>query len=494
MDYSSPEVLKLLEQLKIPELISTVLMWKTKHDDDFRDYEKDVRERIMNVEREVIALGLTALDVTVDELDVGGERFRLNPESSTKTYTCLAGDFTIERHLYRPAEGKGRSICPVELRAGMVGGTWTPAAAEVMAHSVTVMTPYEAEDLLAKLGGFTPSRSSLDRLPKSLSTLWESNRWEWENILRSQETTQSEADTVAISLDGIMVPMTDGKRTEKCNQARKKGKKPSGPNGYREAGCGTFSTYNSEGERLETIYYGRMPESKKPTLHEQLEAEASSYLQTATIANLVFQSDGAKDNWRILNSIKDSLQEQGVVGPETQVYRIADFFHAAEHLKAATDLYYGSDSVKSRTVWQELRLKLLEKEDGVNAVIQKLAYFRNRTPKRSKTRRKKLTTELAYFRSRREQMRYADFVEKGLPIGTGVTEAACKTLVTQRLKRSGMRWAISGGQGVLTLRSLLRSNRWDSGWELISSSYQQKIRMVTRIRHLEAIQDLPNAA
>ena len=91
-------------------------------------------------------------------------------------------------------------------------------------------------------------------------------------------------------------------------------------------------------------------------------------------------------------------------------------------------------------------------------------------------------------------MAYADFVAKGLPIGTGVTEAACKTLVTQRMKRSGMRWAMTGGQGVLTLRSLLQSARWERGWTLLAQSYRPKILAVKRFGHLELIRELDKAA
>ena len=47
-------------------------------------------------------------------------------------------------------------------------------------------------------------------------------------------------------------------------------------------------------------------------------------------------------------------------------------------------------------------------------------------------------------------MRYHALKEEGVAIGSGVVEAACKTLVVQRLKRSGMRWRIVGGQAVLT--------------------------------------------
>ena len=53
-----------------------------------------------------------------------------------------------------------------------------------------------------------------------------------------------------------------------------------------------------------------------------------------------------------------------------------------------------------------------------------------------------------------------------MPIGSGVTEAACKTLVKARLCGSGMKWTREGAQTVLTLRALLRStSRWASLWK-----------------------------
>jgi hypothetical protein len=61
----------------------------------------------------------------------------------------------------------------------------------------------------------------------------------------------------------------------------------------------------------------------------------------------------------------------------------------------------------------------------------------------------------------KEGMQYHAYKEEGLPIGSGVVEAACKTLVGERLKQSGMRWTNRGGQAILTLRGLLQSNRWE---------------------------------
>ena len=57
-----------------------------------------------------------------------------------------------------------------------------------------------------------------------------------------------------------------------------------------------------------------------------------------------------------------------------------------------------------------------------------------------------------------------------IAIGSGVVEAANKTLVTQRMKRSGMRWRIVGGQAVLTFRALIKSGRFERAWKALISA------------------------
>lgn len=59
-------------------------------------------------------------------------------------------------------------------------------------------------------------------------------------------------------------------------------------------------------------------------------------------------------------------------------------------------------------------------------------------------------------------MRYRHYSCQRLPIGSGITEAACKTVFTQRLKRSGMSWTLAGGQVILDLRVLWLSGVWDA--------------------------------
>ena len=71
---------------------------------------------------------------------------------------------------------------------------------------------------------------------------------------------------------------------------------------------------------------------------------------------------------------------------------------------------------------------------------------------------------LDYFEKNRQRMRYRYFREHGYFIGSGVVEAACKTIVAQRLKGSGMHWSEQGLSHILAIRTALLSNRYDQFW------------------------------
>jgi hypothetical protein len=77
-------------------------------------------------------------------------------------------------------------------------------------------------------------------------------------------------------------------------------------------------------------------------------------------------------------------------------------------------------------------------------------------------------------------MRYADCRAQGLPIGSGVVESACKMLVTQRMKNSGMRWGEQGGQAVLTARSWCLSDRFDRAWATLAT-YKTEVRVIAPV-------------
>jgi hypothetical protein len=424
---------------------------------DLEAFERELHELVAAMEAEVIGDELARHDVDVPAVVIDGVVHR-RVLRCEQEYLTAAGPVRVERSLYSTRDGEP-AMCPMELRAGIVEGHWTPRAARQAAWVVAHLVPQEGEALFDELGGMKPSKSSLDRLPKHLSSRWEAERERFERALRESEPIPKEAATVAVSLDGVMAPMKDGQRKQKRARAREEGKETRGPAGHEEVGCATLTLYDRDGERLQTVRMARMPETKKATLKQTLADELDAVRGARPDLQIVKLADGAKDNWTFLSGLPGQVQ-------------VADFYHAAEHLKSALAAAYGENDPKGDAQYEKLRHVLRHDDDGVEKVIRALVYLRNTHP-----RSRKLKTELGYFREHRHRMRYAEVAAKNLPIGSGVVEAACKTLVTQRLKRSGMRWRPDGGQAILTLRALIQSDRFDRGWHLLRTTYTKHVAL-----------------
>lgn len=435
---------------------------------DLEQYERELHERIMAIECELLSEELARYDVSAEQIEVAGKTCHA-VLTSNETYLSSAGPVTVTRHLYRPSGRGSKSICPLELRAGIVAGYFTPRAARQAAFITAQLTPGESEALFVELEGMRPSRASLDRLPKTLSAHWEEHRQEFEATLRAQETVPVEATVMAISVDGVMAPMKSGADQRNAKHTEP-GKHASGPSGYREIGCGTVVLYNADGARVQTVRYGRMPENKKASLQQQLSAEVSSIVALRPDLVRVHLADGAKDNWRLLDEVEQALN----LPPQTCV-KILDFYHACDHLKKGCDAAWGESTPRAKAEFERLRTLLKEAEQGADQVIRALKYQRDRA---RGNKRKRLEAELTYFRNQRLHTNYAEYLRQGLPIASGVVEAACKTLVTQRMKRSGMAWGMTGGQGILTLRSLIQSERWDAAWDLLRTDFCKPVRVL----------------
>lgn len=141
--------------------------------------------------------------------------------------------------------------------------------------------------------------------------------------------------------------------------------------------------------------------------------------------------------------------------------QIVDFHHAAERLGTLAELVYPRDSQD----WRRLRRKWVAKlwNGKIDALFTSV---RAALP----TRRRKLGEKaLEYFQTHRERMRYDHFRQRGFFIGSGVVEAACKTIVCQRFKCSGMHWSQRGLKYLLAIRTALLSNRYDEFWNWHSS-------------------------
>ena len=242
----------------------------------FEAFEVELGKAVRGLENELKSADLARYDVEADAVIVDGQTWRKCLEQQPKTSLSASGPITVARTLYRPADG-GKCICPLELRAGIIGGLYTPVLARQVAYLMGHMTSEETSQVFTELGISGPSSRSCDRLPKRLSAVWERHRASWEAALRQREVVPAETVVVAVSLDGVMVPDKEAQRQAKATReaAKQQGlaKQLRGPAGYREVGCGTVTLYDEEANRLDTVYYGRAPESKKKTLTAQLDAE-----------------------------------------------------------------------------------------------------------------------------------------------------------------------------------------------------------------------------
>jgi hypothetical protein len=430
--------------------------------EDFDHIEQELHRLFVAAEREALGRELSRFDLDVPQVEIDGERYDQVLRCET-TYNSAVGPVRVERSLYRHPSG-GHALCPLELNAGMIEGYWTPLAAKQASWAVAHLTPKESEELFDMLGNMTPSKSSLDRLPKVLSAHWEAHRGSFEATLREAESVPAEAVSIGVSLDGVMVPMKDGDRQGKRDQAQATGKSPSGPTGYQEVGCGTLSYYDRDGERLATRRMARMPESHKATLKTQLSAEVMSALIQRPELRVVKLADGTADNWSFLS---DTLP----FGDDC-----LDFYHASEYLSKALAAAYGESTPRYRERFETLSEVLRDDPQGADKVIRALCRLRARYP-----RREVLHKAVAYFREHRHRMPYARLRAQQLPIGSGVVEAACKTLVSQRLKRSGMRWREAGGQAILTFRAWCQSDRFDRAWSLLAATYKRPVELPRKV-------------
>ncbi|MEM1122056.1 MAG: hypothetical protein AAGJ18_16520 [Bacteroidota bacterium] len=191
------------------------------------------------------------------------------------------------------------------------------------------------------------------------------------------------------------------------------------------------------------------PEYGKLTFNERFAAEIDRIKSLVSKADYIGLADGAKDNWTFLESY-------------TEV-SILDFWHASEYLTLASKA--ASRSAYEHNQWLENARHTLRHElQGATKLLEQMKRFR-RKPKLSKVAKESLEKAITYFTNHKHQMDYARLSQANYPIGSGVTEAACKVIVKERLCQLGMKWKLDGAQSTLTIRALYHSDgRWNQFW------------------------------
>ena len=374
--------------------------------------------------------GSTATREALQRFDTDGARLELGGQPwfsqgrQPKYYQTPYGEVEIERHVYQRSHG-GKTFCPLE-RDGRIVVTSTPRFAKVISHKFSTGSSTAVRTDLMDNHARTVARSYLQRVAEAVGAVAQAKEESWSY---ATPRIHGEVASVAIGLDGTCKLL--------CEQ------------GWREAMTGTISLYDGEGERLHTIYLGATPEYGKGRFVARLEGEIAHVRSLYPSATYVGVADGAQCNWDILSGHTDE--------------QILDFYHASGYVgDAAKAAYPGDESERAR--WIRERCHALKHRQGAASRILKQMRAID-TRGLSAERRDKLDAAITYFANHKHQMHYSRYRKQSLPMGSGVTEAACKTLIKQRLCQSGMRWKDKGAGIVLSLRSLmLTRGRWQQFW------------------------------
>jgi len=343
-----------------------------------------------------------------------------------KDYQTPYGVATVERHVYQGPQG-GATYCPLERDARIVVSS-TPKFAEMVSSKYAEFGSARVRHDLGDNHGRAVSRCLVQDIADAVAAVALAKEEDWSYHLPKLEAPPA---TVALSLDGTCALM--------C------------ADGWRETMVGTISFYDREGQRQHTIYLAATPEYGKATFLGRLAAEVSHVKAKYPDAHYVGIADGAKGNWDFLERHTDA--------------QVVDFWHAAEYLgKAAAVLYRGQPA--TRRAWIEMSCHTLKHEPGGAAAVLKQLRSLARARPWAKDE-EDVQRAITYFanQSGSGRMDYAARVSRKEPIGSGVTEAACKVIVKQRLCGSGMKWKEPGAAAVLSLRCLSHTpERWDQFW------------------------------
>jgi hypothetical protein len=371
---------------------------------------------------------LKSFDVNGSPIIADGRKYTSKGENNEK-YECPYGSITISRHVYQGAAG-GRTFCPLESNARMILNS-TPAYAKMISAKYTRNAARDVARDMFESNGRQVCPVYIKKVSDFIGEIAEVKENEWQYDLPSPNESVA---AVSVGIDGTCMLLCES--------------------GWREAMTGTISMYNHQGERLHTIYTGAFPEYGKSTFLKRFDAELNRVKATFPDSAYIGLADGASENWSFLTPRTDR--------------QVLDFYHASEYVKLAASVLLPRSRV-ARDEWLEDRLHRLKNKHGAaKKLLKELCSY---SEKLSVKKRAELQKVITYFKNHYKQMNYARQLTDGMPIGSGVTEAACKELIKQRLCNSGMRWKKTGASAVIAIRSLvLTGDRWQQFWNKISNN------------------------
>jgi hypothetical protein len=425
-----------------------------------QEVTQGIQQTLAAVGKAAFKTFLEAKEEPKDIIVVDGQTFRFKTLSN-KSFTSLWGKMGVGRKLFQNGSDT-KTHAPLDVAWGMADEHLAIEVREALGFACNLATPEEAALLFEKTTMFHLHPTVIKRAVERIEACVAPHRAEVDRRIREQEEAPEGTRVLVASMDGVNVLLNEkGTKQGRPAERPKSGQGEQKRTAYKNAMVGSVSFYGEvkEGakcpERLGCRYVSHMPEEGAVTFKNKFEAELAADLACcpADVAKVLL-CDAARPIWNYAegNDLFGDFE------------KLIDYWHALEHLSLAAEALFGKGTDEAKTWYAKYAKKLKEEDTGAQSVLRSMAYHA-KTRKLPTARRKGLATQHTFFKRNKAKMTYADFRRRGLPIGSGPVEAACKSLVKARLCRSGMRWSRAGGQRILDLRTYVKSNRWDPFWE-----------------------------
>jgi hypothetical protein len=420
------------------------------------DFERRLAERVREFARQVAELTYNSIEPSDPEQaphDVvfqGSGYRRVNKKTDNAHVATLFGTIRLRRFLFRhwDRDSGESAIFPLELQLGLLHGA-TPALANAAAGYLA-QAGVSQQIVLQRLRsqhGVSMGVERLRNLAATVSQAMERYLREFQALrilallAEAQKSSGNRKPVLAVGRDGVTL------RENRHSL-------------FENATVGTVTVYDRAGGRLGTVYLAFPPELGQHQMTIHLTALVRDILRAwkGPLPRLCYVTDAGAEESKYFRRVLQRMRHPRT-GERLSWQRIVDYYHASERIWRMAEALFGAKS-KDGYAWARRMQRLLKTPSGPYKVLHAAAALRGRR-KLSKARSAMYRKAYNYIRRRTKFMQYHDYKSQHLPIGSGITEAACKTIFAQRMKLSGMRWGKSGAQIILTLRCALLSGVWE---------------------------------
>jgi hypothetical protein len=181
---------------------------------------------------------------------------------------------------------------------------------------------------------------------------------------------------------------------------------------------------------------------------------------------VVFLADGAPWIWERVEWV---AQRVGLRNERWQF--VLDFWHAAQHIGLALGHVPITDKERKR-LYRKLRKwlkggKAWEMTQELRSLGEKQGVL------------EAMEGDIGYLEKHEDHahMDYAQFLRRGLPIGSGAVESAIRRVINLRIKGPGLMWEEENAEGMVVLRAAALSGRWQELLAKTRESFSHDRRM-----------------